>query len=1326
MSFLAVLLLAAAAPAQEPELPGGVTILESGELAARLADAREDLAAGEWRRAILALQEILEEDPATLVRAAPDDLLFTGAVAEARRLLSSLPPEAAAVREELVGREASEALRRALRPPDLPALRRVVARYAGTEAAAAAEEAIRELLLDRGQIERATAGRLPEEVLPPEWLPALPAPRPRSPVLAPAVAGGDDPRLPEVVAHGLEERWAYRFRDPPFPRNVYYQNHRAAIGGGLAFLTDGREVAALRLGSGRLAWRFGGDPGWDGLVAPDGGRMSGMEKIVEGFDPKTILAPVLEDGILVVALQEPIFVGRSDSFYRRIAVRRYLPGRRVYAFDAETGRILWKHEPAWYRTRGEESRELVAAPPAAAAGRVFVPIYDASGTLDLSLLALDLHTGRELWRTFLVSGGRETNLFGNVVRELAAQPPAADAERVIVCSNLGAICAVDAATGEALWTRLYRRTWVSAPQTGEIARRAETFANGPPACDGEVFVCAPTDADSAWALRARDGRVVRELRPPSRGVLLRHLVGLVGRRAIFTGSHAVSFDLDGGPARDRVSPLLTEPFTDPRLLQQGGALAADELLVPTSDGILVLDPNDLRPRERVVSWSSLDQGGLQALPGMVLVLVGGGVQAYGSPEGLLRTLPAVPDPEVLARTLPLLEGLDFRRDPAVAARVARAAESLAGGCNNLEQRERLLLLAGSARAARDERVEAIRSLEPVLSGSSPERRRAAALLLLDLVDPTGPASSLLDRALAVLAETPADLRLETRQGELPAGLVLARARALAAAARGRPDRERQALVDLLLLPGADRHRLDGEPADQWAADRLARLLAAEPEQRRRLEEQAEQALAGGAPGPEVLRAFSGTEALQRWLRTEAARPDLDRADRIRVAAWLRDHGGDPEAARELLAAWSEPPPPELPAGLEVLAELPLERKVLIQAAPDDGGGALLALQEGAEVELVRLTRDGPALLVRHRLELPGRSYVPALAGGSFLDPDGLSCFLLDRFLRIGRDGSVSTRPLPGDSQRVAPAAARGFAAVLAEEGGTTHRLQVRDLRTGEALLDRRLELDPDAAKELRFDGERVFVLSARRREIPVFSLLGGEPQLLRAPRGLTTEMAMVQPWGGGLALPDLDPRAPPAVALAAPDRSFSIGLADLPLRLFRAPGGVGWLQRPSFPHPGSPAPRFGWLPDGSDRSRTRLLEEGEVAFPQQPSRVLRQDLVLPTRELLVLDGERRLSLYRLDEDLARAWTVRLPAASGPTATVPPARGRDGWLLPLLVRLRGYGAELSLHRIAADGTLLGSAALEAASAHGSSTSVLLLRDRTALVRNGSRLLLVGRP
>ena len=79
-----LLLFAAPLLAQEEIAPArGLTVLESRDMATRLADAELLLKEGSLRTAVATLQSVLEADRAHLVRPNPQDLLFVGAATEA-------------------------------------------------------------------------------------------------------------------------------------------------------------------------------------------------------------------------------------------------------------------------------------------------------------------------------------------------------------------------------------------------------------------------------------------------------------------------------------------------------------------------------------------------------------------------------------------------------------------------------------------------------------------------------------------------------------------------------------------------------------------------------------------------------------------------------------------------------------------------------------------------------------------------------------------------------------------------------------------------------------------------------------------------------------------------------------------------------------------------------------------------------------------------------------------------------------------------------------------------------------------------------------------
>ena len=80
------------------------------------------------------------------------------------------------------------------------------------------------------------------------------------------------------------------------------------------------------------------------------------------------------------------------------------PLRRLHAFDAHSGELLWRQV---IEADDAETNSITIGTPLVSAGRVYVPVYDAGGNVDISLMCFDLHSGKQLFKTFLASGSME-------------------------------------------------------------------------------------------------------------------------------------------------------------------------------------------------------------------------------------------------------------------------------------------------------------------------------------------------------------------------------------------------------------------------------------------------------------------------------------------------------------------------------------------------------------------------------------------------------------------------------------------------------------------------------------------------------------------------------------------------------------------------------------------------------------------------------------------------------------------------------------------------------------------------------------------------------
>ena len=1313
-------LLAVAAP-QRPGLDQrqGVTVPLDRKLQDELATARDFLEQGKADAAVAILQQVLEAPASSLVESGSDGDLLVGASVVARELLDQLDAEAARQRNNFVARSAEQDLAEALVPPDPIALQRLAARYVGTPVGERAALALEDLAVDRGL--------------------ALVEPG-EQPLLVPWIDSLEDPSLPTVEARGLRPIWRFDFADPSIARTA--RGHRMVFSEGVGFVTNGVEVAAIRLGDGHVLWNFEGPPGWDQI------SLGEFDEITGGESDDFLTIPVLEDGVLLVVLREAFGVGRKDTFDRRrnnwrsIDVRRKLPARRLYAFDAESGRLLWRTEPAWLENRDTEPRGLTSAPPAAAHGRVFLPLYDAVGTIDLSMQAYDLYTGEKLWRTFLVSGQQETNLFGNILRELSSQPPVADDDHVYFSTNLGAVVCLEADTGRTVWTRRYPRSAVRTFQTGMESVRDETFANTPMAAGKNRLVLAPADSEAAFVLRQEDGALLAEWPYASRSYgELRTLIGVTDKGAWFHGTHLAFLPFPGSGASLRVSEQLFTPNgTAPT--RYGGALARGEILAPSLGTVQILDAQQLRPRGRLkgVGTRGLELGPLQVAPGLAFIIRPGGITAFSSPDAILKSLAGSNwDSEAVERLLPYLESVDLS-DPVTARKVADRARDLANSAPTPELKERLAMVAARGSFVAGQGQEALALLRPLLNSTTEARRVRAAELSLDVLERTDPTHPAMDEVLAILEADP-NRRVLRFDGSLERKeLAVARARVLQTGKRDFGSEEHlDALLRLLMQDGLDNLRQGNLSLAEWARLQVQSALR-DPKLAERVERRARIAFEAEPPSDSLMQRFAGTQTAWEWLRDRARAVGDDRAQALRLASWLRGYAW-PQADR---AELSELLPMELlvgaggnlalPASLDTLAQLELGRARLIDFGVFEGRLIVLA-QADVNCYLVELSADDQYQGSPHRLA-ESRSSLPDLRGQSFVHGDGAALLVGDRWLSLPlRDGQRQEFQLSGKVESGSVLRFGELLAFLCARGDGGLELEVRDLRSPTRLLSLPLPLRDDRFHTLAWNGDRLLVLqdgSEIALQVPLFAR--GEVERTGLITGPSThELERLIPLPDGLVLPYSSRGQKLLWVLRDGQEEALLQRPQHDLRTFRAPTGFGWLQSPLAPDPNrDDGPVLFWNGAAEAQGRTFPFGSEEVRFPQLES-YSREREDFATDRLLTThpteDGTVQIRAWRLPEsgDPVASWELtledipfdrlvgRLPA--------PVAHDR-GWLIPLkLLNSRTAAPRLILLLVNAKGELVDRLELEAP---GNSSLRIqpVLGDGFAALRHESRLYLLG--
>jgi outer membrane protein assembly factor BamB len=722
-------------------------VREPQEVRHLFEDADRAGQAGEYAAAVALLQGAIERHAEDLFAVEPEGT-YRGAACEATRRIGELPPEGRAAYEAAFGAVASRALEEALDRRDEKALRDLAARHFHTRAGARATLLLGDLAFERGDfaaaaraydalrsradrqddpdlrlrlcaiavlrgdrdaLDRLGAGEAGEgeiggertevarflERTPPPREPARPLSPPTSTATLREPAWSfflPPPRDSPAQRYALPfSKTIGRQQDAPRPFNLF-----PAVQGGSVFVTDSIRLFALDLLSGILRWEFSGTEEWkQAPVDADAFR--------DALSPSTVVAPCVDRGVVVAALQVPLrrAADGKDDFHH-IPIRYILPARRLFGFDAATGALLWTH---WSPTAATldvgsfHERSTVAAPPVTDGERVYTLSVLYGGKIDLYACAYDLRTGAPVWRTPLVFGQIQQNMFGRFLVEYAGTPPLLSDGALFVATNLEVVARLDAPTGRIEWLSRYESLRLKRPQGYSDPERKPFFANRTPVLDGEMLYTTPLDSRYLIGFEARTGverwkESVGTLAPrDSEGHL--SLVGVADRRLYLLGESLHGYRVAGEPTDENLrlefdsgrAPLL-HPKEASRI--PAAVLAGDHLFVPAEEGPRVFDRLSGKrvTFARELTWPSPahdEMGNFTATDGVLLSTTPDSVHAYFDWDELLAAVRA--------------------RSP----NSPRLAELL-------RRRGEVLLTSGNGEGA----LQALREAERILTGPPPE------------------------------------------------------------------------------------------------------------------------------------------------------------------------------------------------------------------------------------------------------------------------------------------------------------------------------------------------------------------------------------------------------------------------------------------------------------------------------------------------------------------------------------------------------------------------------------------------------------------------------
>ncbi|MCP3918688.1 MAG: PQQ-binding-like beta-propeller repeat protein [bacterium] len=406
---------------------------------------------------------------------------------------------------------------------------------------------------------------------------------------------------------GETDGWPTPYVLPPHPfqRNAAQYRIFPTRLGDTVFINTSRELIAVGAYTGEEMWRNGEQLlGWD--------RISSSEKnsFQDAIDlDEIIVAPAADQGVVVCVLQIP-HAFEEDDVYGDLQIIKRIPERRLFAFDVQTGDVLWHTlpPPMWDGESGSFAQRMtVVGPPVIAGSRVFVPAAQLRGRIEFHVGCFDLFTGDTLWSTPLITGQRGLNMFGRSMSEFSAPPLVVAGNRVIALTQLGVLAGLDLFTGETLWETLYSQIPIDLSQYYSPSKLRSVWSNAPPVVTGDTIVATPMDSRFAVGVDIETGAVIWSKRHDTfvRGVrggggtytgggtnsLVRVLLGADERRVYLGGSRISAFESLGGI--DLGAPTRRKwvwPVDDALVAHLPRAvLGGDRLYVPRRAELVVLD-----------------------------------------------------------------------------------------------------------------------------------------------------------------------------------------------------------------------------------------------------------------------------------------------------------------------------------------------------------------------------------------------------------------------------------------------------------------------------------------------------------------------------------------------------------------------------------------------------------------------------------------------------------------------------------------------------------------------------------------------------------------
>ncbi len=361
---------------------------------------------------------------------------------------------------------------------------------------------------------------------------------------------------------------------PALPVAGQQGGNRIVLNGGKVVLRGG-----VRIQGGQIQW-FGGQQ--------QVGRRNPLSQ------PQVLPQALAIAGDLLYAVRSEMVTKRTER--RILRVRQ----ETLVGLDLTSDAKLVLEIKAEEIEKGQTFR--FGGPPVIRGDRLYLLLTDHETLARLSVACFSRDNGRLIWRT-PIGTGQPLVRGGGARRSITLA-----GDTVYVATNLGAVVALEVATGRLRWLAPYERLPMTAMR---ISREAS-----PCVVQGDRLFVAPTDSPNLMALDTVAGRRLWTAKKPEGDL---SVVGVVEKSLVLAGHRVASY----GAATGR------EQFVWPEsdhagIRGKGHALIAGrEIFWPTGDRVFILNPTTGRFTRPPIDLEPLgNEGANLFLAGQQLVVAG--------------------------------------------------------------------------------------------------------------------------------------------------------------------------------------------------------------------------------------------------------------------------------------------------------------------------------------------------------------------------------------------------------------------------------------------------------------------------------------------------------------------------------------------------------------------------------------------------------------------------------------------------------------------------------------------------------------------------------